>query len=274
MPGTAHSWQREEVVSYDEAFKRELVEFADCIATGREPRTSAADGLRDMRLAEAVARLRRRYPCAIRLRNGTRWSKNTLLRERARRVVVGVGALAVDQDQVALRDVRLLGQLLCVEQHARRRPARRRTRRSAGVCGSRRPIVECTSSTACAGLAMPLSTARVSSVSRCGKYHSVPSALLIPIPENIVAKRLIGVSAPVPSQPCRPFFVVVDTPLPRWRLRRDQARRRGSDVQRVAVLAEVGDRHRRLQVSRQQPGTAGRATGSSGPAARRASRWR
>jgi predicted dehydrogenase len=54
--GTARSWQRDEVVSYDEAFKRELVEFADCIATGREPRTSAADGLRDVRVAEAVAR--------------------------------------------------------------------------------------------------------------------------------------------------------------------------------------------------------------------------
>jgi predicted dehydrogenase len=53
--GTARSWQRDEVVSYDEAFKRELVEFADCIATGREPRTSAADGLRDVRVAEAVA---------------------------------------------------------------------------------------------------------------------------------------------------------------------------------------------------------------------------
>ncbi|MGZ4230598.1 MAG: Gfo/Idh/MocA family protein [Solirubrobacteraceae bacterium] len=54
--GTAHSWQRDEVVSYEEAFKRELIEFADCIVTGREPRTSAADGLRDVRLAEAVAR--------------------------------------------------------------------------------------------------------------------------------------------------------------------------------------------------------------------------
>lgn len=55
-PGTATGWQRDEVVSYDEAFKRELIEFADCIETGREPRTSAADGLRDVRLAEAVAR--------------------------------------------------------------------------------------------------------------------------------------------------------------------------------------------------------------------------
>jgi predicted dehydrogenase len=53
--GTAHSWEREEIVSFDEAFKRELVEFADCIATGREPRTSGADGLGDLRLCEAIA---------------------------------------------------------------------------------------------------------------------------------------------------------------------------------------------------------------------------
>ena len=56
-PGTAASWERDEVVSYDEAFKRELVEFADCITTGREPRTPAADGLRDVRLAETIARV-------------------------------------------------------------------------------------------------------------------------------------------------------------------------------------------------------------------------
>jgi predicted dehydrogenase len=54
--GTANSWEREEVVSYDEAFKRELREFADCVRTGREPRTSGADGLADLRLCEAVAR--------------------------------------------------------------------------------------------------------------------------------------------------------------------------------------------------------------------------
>lgn len=53
--GTAHSWVREEIVSYEEAFKRELIEFSDCINTGREPRTSGEDGLRDIRLAEAVA---------------------------------------------------------------------------------------------------------------------------------------------------------------------------------------------------------------------------
>ncbi len=57
QPGTTHSWAREELVSFDEAFKRELIEFADCIATGREPRTSGRDGLSDLRLCEAVARV-------------------------------------------------------------------------------------------------------------------------------------------------------------------------------------------------------------------------
>ena len=61
--GSAQSWEREELTSFDEAFKRELVEFSDCIRTGREPRTSGADGLRDMRLAEAIARSHR--PAAI-----------------------------------------------------------------------------------------------------------------------------------------------------------------------------------------------------------------
>ncbi len=54
--GTAHSWVREEIVSYDEAFKRELVEFAECIASGRSPRTSGTDGLGDLRVCEAIAR--------------------------------------------------------------------------------------------------------------------------------------------------------------------------------------------------------------------------
>jgi len=54
--GSAHSWVREETVSYDEAFRRELDEFADCIATGRTPRTSGHDGLADLRLCEAVVR--------------------------------------------------------------------------------------------------------------------------------------------------------------------------------------------------------------------------
>lgn len=55
-PETAHSWEREEIVSYDEAFKRELVEFSECIAGGRQPRTSGNDGLGDLQLCESVAR--------------------------------------------------------------------------------------------------------------------------------------------------------------------------------------------------------------------------
>jgi predicted dehydrogenase len=54
-PGTSRSWKHEEIVSYEEAFKRELVEFSECIARGRDARTSGADGLRDIRLAEAIA---------------------------------------------------------------------------------------------------------------------------------------------------------------------------------------------------------------------------
>jgi predicted dehydrogenase len=55
-PGSAHSWAQDEVVAYEEAFKRELIEFAECIAAGREPRTSGADGLADIELCEAIAR--------------------------------------------------------------------------------------------------------------------------------------------------------------------------------------------------------------------------
>jgi predicted dehydrogenase len=54
--GTSDSWRQEEIVSFDEAFKRELVEFAECVATGRPPRTPGGDGLADLRLCEAIAR--------------------------------------------------------------------------------------------------------------------------------------------------------------------------------------------------------------------------
>lgn len=58
-PGTADSFKQEEIVSFEEAFKRELVEFADCIAAGRPPRTPGSDGLADLRLCEAIARAHR-----------------------------------------------------------------------------------------------------------------------------------------------------------------------------------------------------------------------
>lgn len=43
-------------VSYEEAFKRELIEFADCVATGRTPRTSAAGFRQDLDVITAIAR--------------------------------------------------------------------------------------------------------------------------------------------------------------------------------------------------------------------------
>ena len=54
--GTPHNWLREEVVSYDEAFRRELIEFSDCIRNARRPITSGRDGLRDLVLMESIGR--------------------------------------------------------------------------------------------------------------------------------------------------------------------------------------------------------------------------
>jgi predicted dehydrogenase len=50
----ARAWRREDVVSYAESFKEELVHFHDCVTTGRPPLTSGEDGLRDVALCQAV----------------------------------------------------------------------------------------------------------------------------------------------------------------------------------------------------------------------------
>lgn len=54
--GTPHSWRSVETVAYQEAFKRELIEFADAISDQREPRTDVTDGLHDVALCHAIAR--------------------------------------------------------------------------------------------------------------------------------------------------------------------------------------------------------------------------
>jgi predicted dehydrogenase len=54
--GTPHGTRLTEVVSYEEAFKRELYELETAIRTGREPRTNAIDGLHDVALCHAIAR--------------------------------------------------------------------------------------------------------------------------------------------------------------------------------------------------------------------------
>jgi predicted dehydrogenase len=55
QPGTPHSGQSVETVSYQEAFKLELLEFHEAIVTGRSPRTDGRDGLRDVALCLAIA---------------------------------------------------------------------------------------------------------------------------------------------------------------------------------------------------------------------------
>lgn len=52
---TPAAWRTERTVSYEEAFKRELIELYACIAEDREPRTPGADGLRDIALCGAIA---------------------------------------------------------------------------------------------------------------------------------------------------------------------------------------------------------------------------
>jgi predicted dehydrogenase len=53
-PGGIASRRTEHVVSYEEAFKRELIEFHAAIAEGRPPRTGGEDGLRDVALCRDI----------------------------------------------------------------------------------------------------------------------------------------------------------------------------------------------------------------------------
>ncbi|MGO8961874.1 MAG: Gfo/Idh/MocA family protein [Streptosporangiaceae bacterium] len=54
--GTPFAARTVEVISYQEAFKRELVEFAAAIAAGRPPHTDVLEGLRDVALCAAIAK--------------------------------------------------------------------------------------------------------------------------------------------------------------------------------------------------------------------------
>jgi predicted dehydrogenase len=51
---TAASRRSEEIVSYEDAFKRELVAFHDCVVSDGEPRTSADDALKDVELCQRI----------------------------------------------------------------------------------------------------------------------------------------------------------------------------------------------------------------------------
>jgi predicted dehydrogenase len=56
---SARSWRTEEITSYRESFKEELIHFHECITTGRQPVTSGKDTLHDMALCEAVVGVHR-----------------------------------------------------------------------------------------------------------------------------------------------------------------------------------------------------------------------
>jgi predicted dehydrogenase len=53
-PSSPQAWSNEQVVSYAESFKEELIHFHDCVTSGRPPLTSGDDAIRDIALCEAV----------------------------------------------------------------------------------------------------------------------------------------------------------------------------------------------------------------------------
>ena len=57
--GTSRAWETQEVISYEESFKEELVQFHRCVTEGVRPLTSGEDALRDVALCEAVIAVHR-----------------------------------------------------------------------------------------------------------------------------------------------------------------------------------------------------------------------
>jgi predicted dehydrogenase len=53
-PGTPRSWRREDIVSYESGFKRELEAFHNSVISGSEPVTSGRDGLADIALCQSI----------------------------------------------------------------------------------------------------------------------------------------------------------------------------------------------------------------------------
>jgi predicted dehydrogenase len=57
--GTSRSSRTEEITSFNESFREELIHFHECVTTGRQPITSGADTLHDIALCEAVVAVHR-----------------------------------------------------------------------------------------------------------------------------------------------------------------------------------------------------------------------
>jgi predicted dehydrogenase len=53
---SSRSWRTVETLSFQSGFKRELVEFYACVTEDREPRTTAAEAVRDVALCQAIVR--------------------------------------------------------------------------------------------------------------------------------------------------------------------------------------------------------------------------
>jgi len=53
---SSRSWRTVETVSFESAFKRELVEFYECVTKDREPRTTAEDAVRDVAFCQEIIR--------------------------------------------------------------------------------------------------------------------------------------------------------------------------------------------------------------------------
>jgi predicted dehydrogenase len=68
--GTSRAWQTQEVTSYQESFKEELIQFHDCVVERKAPVTSGEDGLRDVALCEAVIAV---HVSRVPRVNPTRW---------------------------------------------------------------------------------------------------------------------------------------------------------------------------------------------------------
>src|SRR5438445_1661350 len=51
---TSRAWRAAERVSYESAFKRELLEFYDCVTKNRSARTTAEEAVRDVALCQAI----------------------------------------------------------------------------------------------------------------------------------------------------------------------------------------------------------------------------
>jgi predicted dehydrogenase len=59
---TSRAWRTAERISYESAFKRELLEFYECVTNNRAPRTTAEDAVADVALCQAIIAAHRNPP--------------------------------------------------------------------------------------------------------------------------------------------------------------------------------------------------------------------